>query len=211
MITEAKIACRPREKKTKGYLNKMMREDWVPGIIYGNKQTPVPVFLGRRELSRAFNDHGTRGLFHLEIEGNDTTFPVLVRELQHHPLNGQVTHIDFLVVDMYRKITSSVVVQFEGEEELRANDGILQVEAKEIQVSCLPNNLPESFLVDVSGLNVGDKVTVADIPSSVGVEILDEPLMLIATVLSPTRPLDESQEDQDTEQGRSETGSPENV
>lgn len=203
MTIEARIACRPREKKTKGYLNKMIREDWVPGIIYGKSQTPVPVFLGRRELNRIFSDHGTRGLFHLEIEGNTAAYPVLVRDMQHHPLNGQVTHIDFLLVDMYQKINSSVIVQIEGEEELRANGGILQVAAKEIQVSCLPDNLPESFLLDVAEFSVGDKVTVADIPVPVGVEILDEPLMLIATVLAPSRPLDEP-EDQVTDQENTE-------
>ncbi len=207
MTIEARITCQPREKKTRGYLKKMIREDWVPGIIYGKKQTPVPVFLGRRELSRAFSEYGTRGLFNLEMQGNTAALPVLVRDLQHHPINGQVTHIDFLLVDMYQKITSSVLVQIEGEEELRGNVAILQVAAKEIQVTCLPDRLPESFVLNVADLDVGDKVTVADIPVPVGVEILDEPLMLIATVLAPSRPLGEP-EDQDTNREDTENQSP---
>lgn len=187
MAIAQKIAGQKREIKGKGYLQEMKRKEFVPGVVYGKDTDSMPLFLGKRELTKTFTNHGSRGLFSLEIEGEAKPFMVLVRELQRNPLSGQINHVDFLTVNMNEKINSNVVVHIIGEEELLKKGGILQLGAKEIEVSCMPQNIPENFECDVANLGIGDKIVVGDLQVPDGVEILSDPDSVIATSLVPSK------------------------
>ncbi|MGR6837193.1 50S ribosomal protein L25 [Syntrophomonas erecta] len=188
-----------RELKTKGYLNQLKRQEMVPGIVYGNGQDPKPVAIQGRQIQKVFTQYGSRGLFFLNLEEETSPITVLVRELQRHPITGKLVHVDFLAVNMSEKITSTVGIQIIGEEEVVKKEGILQLGAKEVEVSCLPGDLPEYFTCDVSALEIGDKISVGDINVPAEVEVISDPETLIVTVLAPTMATADEPEEENLE------------
>ncbi|MEN6461062.1 MAG: 50S ribosomal protein L25 [Syntrophomonas sp.] len=200
MALGQKIDCKQREIKSKGFLNQMKAKDLVPGIIYGQGQEAKPVFLVGRELSRIIDKHGTHGLFALQMEGEAKPAMALVKEVQKHPLNGKVIHVDFLTVNMNEKIHGTVTIYIHGEDEIINKGGILQAGAKDIEVSCMPQDLPEHLTVDVSGLEIGHKLVIGDLQIPEGVEVTSDPDTMIVTVLAPNRAL----ETQEASEGQAE-------
>lgn len=193
------IACQKREIKSKGYLNQMKRKDFVPGIIYGQGQEAVPIFMVNRELTRILEKHGSNGLFALEMEGETQPAMALIKEVQKHPISGKVIHVDFQTVNMNEKIHGTVAVHLHGEGAVIARGGILQAGAKEVDVTCMPKDLPESFVVDISEMDIGQKVVVGDLTIPAGVEITSDPDIIIATILAPSRAAVETQEESEGE------------
>lgn len=195
-----------RELRTKGYLNDLKRRQMVPAIVYGQEKQPLPIALEKRQLTRVFNHFGYRGLFSLELEGEKAPLMVLVREVQRHPVSGDFTHLDFLTVNMTEKITSVVPVQVAGEEEVLSRGFLLQLGAKEVEVTCLPGDLPDAIRCDVSALEVGEKITMGDLQVPPKVEVNDDKEVLVAIVLSPAKAsADEPAEESVESQGESET------
>lgn len=199
MSTALALKCTARTVKNQGYLNEMKRKNYVPGIVYGQGQENLPVFLEGREISRIFDKHGSRGLFSLQIEGQAKPKMVLVREVQKHPLSGKLIHVDLMSVNMDEQIHSSVSVVINGEDEILKNGGIPQLGAKEVQVLCLARDLPEAITVDVSGLNIGQKITVAELTVPEGVELTTDPEIMVITVLAPGRGEIEEEAEAETE------------
>jgi large subunit ribosomal protein L25 len=195
MALGQKIECEKREIKSKGFLNQMKEKEFIPGIIYGHGQEATPVFLAGRELSRIFDKHGYHGLFSLQLKGEKKPKMALVKEVQKHPINGKVIHVDFLMVNMNEKIQSMVTIYIHGEEEVIKKGGILQAGAKEIEIACMPQDLPEYVTADVSELEFGHKIVVGDLQLPQGVEMISDPDTVIATVLAPSRASVETQEE----------------
>jgi len=204
MATAQTLEGKKRDILSKGYLNQMRRKEWVPGIVYGNGNKGVPILLGNRQLLRTFNRYGSRGLFSLQVEGEQKPFMVLIREIQKNPVNGDVIHIDFLEVKMDEEISSSVPVIIQGEEEIENTGGILQIGAKEIEISCLPRDIPEYFTCDVAGLNIGDKITVGDIALLPGVKMVSDLDTVLATVVAPNKAVQDEDVTEENEENAEE-------
>ena len=184
MAQAEKISCQKRDIKTRGYLNELKRNGIVPGTVYGKGVDNQAIYVSLKQLTRTFQAHGSRGLFSLEIDGGSGLM-VVIREIQRNPITGQITHVDFWKVRLDEKINSTVGVSIVGEEEIMKKGGILQAGAKEIEVSCLPQDIPETLVYDIAALEIGDKVTVADLQVPAGVEILTDLETMVATVLAP--------------------------
>jgi large subunit ribosomal protein L25 len=187
MVNAEKLTCLPRELSTRGYLKDLKRRGFVPGTVYGKGMDNQAISLDLRQISRVFQSHGSRGLFSLQIGTANKAVMAVVREIQRHPLTGQLVHVDFWKVSMDEKINNTVGIVITGEEELLKKGGILQAGIKEIEVSCLPQDIPENMTCDVSTLGIGDKITVADLTIPAGVEVLSDQEALIVTVLAPSR------------------------
>ncbi|HBQ26758.1 MAG TPA: 50S ribosomal protein L25 [Syntrophomonas sp.] len=185
MAQAEKISCQKRDIKTKGYLNELKRSGFVPGTLYGKGIENQAISLVSKQLSRIFQVHGSRGLFSLEIDG-DSGLMVVVREIQRNPITGQITHVDFWKVRLDEKINSTVGISIVGEEEIMKKGGILQTGTKEIEIYCLPQDIPETLVYDIAALEIGDKVTVADLQVPQEVEIVTDLDTMVATVLAPT-------------------------
>jgi len=187
----AAINCQRRDVKTKGFLNQLKKNSMVPGVVYGNEMRPVNIATEAKQLGKIFQTHGTRGLFSLGIEGEQVPLMVVVREIQRHPVNGQLTHIDFYQVNMKEKMTATVGIHISGEEDLLARDAIPVAGLKEIEISCMPADLPETIVVDISQLSEGDKVTVANLSVPERVEILTDPDSLVVSIMAPVKEAEE--------------------
>jgi len=198
MAQAEKISCQKRDIKTRGYLNELKRSGIVPGTIYGKGIDNQAISISLKQLTRTFQTHGSRGLFSLEVDGGSGLM-VVVREVQRNPITGHIIHVDFWKVRLDEKITSAVGISIIGEEEIMKKGGILQSGAKEIEISCLPQDIPETLVYDIAALEIGDKVTVADLQVPPAVEILTDLETMVATVLAPSKATDEEEVEEEGE------------
>lgn len=198
------LACQKRELNTKSYLNQLKKNNMIPAVLYGKGQANMLITLEGRQVAKTFHSHGARGIFSLEISGEAKPVMAVIREIQRDPLSRQITHLDFMMINMSEKFTSLVPVVIHGEEEASKNGGIVQFGLKEIEVECLPQDLPENMTYDISNLEIGSTVTVADLQPPAGVEILSNPEAVIVTILAPSKATSEDEEVEAGEEGSEE-------
>jgi large subunit ribosomal protein L25 len=193
MAAAPTLNCKRRELSTGSYLNQMKRNGWVPAVIYGKQQDSQTILLEAKEVKKVFAHTGTRGVIMLQIEGEKTPIMALIRELQKNPISDEYIHIDFLPLNSNEKVHNTVSIHLLGEEELIALGKVLQVMTKEIEVSCLPGDIPESISIDVSTLENGAKVVMGDISLPASVELLQDPSTVICIVMGQTRAEEETE------------------
>ena len=169
---------------------RLRRDGFVPGVVYGHGGEARPFQVPARELRTLLGEGHT--LLDLKIDGA-AAVPVVIKEQQHHPLRGDVVHLDCLEVRLDEKIQSEVAIELEGTEQAPGvrEGGVLEHVGREVTVEALPTEIPENLIVDVSGMEIGDTVTLEAVIAPDGVEFaLGEDVSLeeitIAT-LSPPR------------------------
>ncbi|MGE5544709.1 MAG: 50S ribosomal protein L25 [Bacillota bacterium] len=193
MAKSINLECVKREKSTKGRLNSLRRQDMVPGIIYGKDVSATPLAFRQADLTRIFRTRGTGGLYKLSIRGEEPVM-ALLRDVQRKPMTGEIIHVDFMQVKMTENITAAVPVVVVGDEELVKQGAILQAGLKEVEVECLPGNLPESLHLDISGRSMGDTVLVQDLEHPEGVRIVTDPDTVALVISHPAREVTEIEE-----------------
>ncbi|MEX1111906.1 MAG: 50S ribosomal protein L25, partial [Candidatus Andersenbacteria bacterium] len=121
----------------------------IPGVLYGHGLESKSVQVGEKEFNRVFSETGSTSLVMLTID--DTEHPVLIREVQYHPLKGNVMHIDFYQVRMDEEITAAVPLTFVGESAaVKDKGGVLVRSMDSVEVEALPQNLPHDIEIDIS-------------------------------------------------------------
>ncbi|MCM3715790.1 50S ribosomal protein L25/general stress protein Ctc [Halalkalibacter oceani] len=174
----------PRED-LKGSATRQLRKDgYVPAVLYGNKIESQPVSVEGVDFLKTVREVGKNGLFSLEVSGKNK-HQVMIHDLQIDPLKNEYLHIDFFEVDMTSEIDAAVPVRLTGEAPGEKEGGIVSHLMYEISVKCLPSDIPEEISVDISGLAIGDSIQVADIRSTVQVEITSDDEETIVTVQPP--------------------------
>ena len=177
----------PREKKHKRDAKRLLRMGKIPGILYGPKTEAVGLALDKREFSSRVADLEGSHLVRLKSESTALTDKVaLVKDMQYHPISGEVIHTDLYEVDLTAKITVNVPLHFIGKAEGVVRGGILQPIVREIEVECLPLDIPAFFDVDVSKLDIGDSVHIEELTMPEGVSAVFESNLALVTVVPPT-------------------------
>lgn len=187
MTTTPTLYCRQRELNTRGYLKQMRKNGLIPGVIYGQGETGQSILLDAKEVKRTFVQSGTRGIFMLNVEGAKAPLMVLIRELQKSPIGEGYIHIDFLSLKSNEKVNNVVGIHLLGEEQLSGQGKFLQIMTKEMEISCLPADIPEGISFDISNLDIGDKVTFGDITLPPNVELLQDPDTVICIVMAQNK------------------------
>lgn len=155
-------------------------------MVYGSEVENMTIQVKGKDLDQAMRSQSTNKPFKLDVAG--TNYNVMVYELQRHPVMGNVLHADFKQINMNEKVHTSIPVLMTGDPEY----GVATLVRHSVEVSCLPTNIPESFTVDVDGLNVGDVVLVKDLPIPDNVEIGLDELEVVISVLAPKVVTDEA-------------------
>jgi large subunit ribosomal protein L25 len=151
----------------------LRRADLVPAVIYGLDQKPLHVTCPRRALDTVLQQAGSTSLIHVSV-GGGKALNTLVREVQRDKIKRLVMHVDFLQVDLTRKLRTEVQLNFVNLPKL-VGDVMLSHNLLSISVECLPTNIPNRIDVDCSKLaNADDKLTVADLPKLEGVEYIGD-------------------------------------
>ncbi|WP_148254603.1 50S ribosomal protein L25/general stress protein Ctc [Aidingimonas lacisalsi] len=143
----------------------------VPAIVYGGEKAPHAIAIDKTVFYKAIEEEAFfSSLITLDIEGKKEQ--VVVRDLQRHPYKQLVTHADFLRIDASQELTMHVPLHVVGEENcqgIKEQDGLLHILATDVEVSCLPKDLPEYLEVDISELGLGDTLHISDLKLPAGV------------------------------------------
>lgn len=153
----------------------LRRQGQIPAILYGRHLQPIPITLDAREAERVLRRMTASSLVDIELEGQN--YPALVRERQRDAIKGHLLHVDFQAVSLTEKIRANVGIELVGvSPAVKDWNAILVTPLDELEVECLPQDLPERIVVDVSGLaNIGDGIRVGDLVVSEKIRILNDP------------------------------------
>jgi large subunit ribosomal protein L25 len=186
-VETLEIRVDPRDKKHKRDAKRLLRNGKIPAVLYGPKTAAVPLALDKREFSSRVAGLEGSHLVRLKCESAALTDKVaLVKEMQFHPITGEVIHTDLYEVDLTERITVNVPLHFVGKAEGVVRGGILQPIVREIEVECLPLDIPAYFDVDVSRLDIGDSVHIEELSMPEGVTVVAETNLALVAVVPPT-------------------------
>ena len=166
---------------------RLRREGLVPGVVYGQGGEARPFQVSQRELRTLLSQGHT--LLDLELDGSKAV-PVVIKEEQHHPVRGEVVHLDCLEVRLDEEIQSEVPIELEGTDQAPGvrEGGVLEHVTREVTVEALPTEIPEQITVDVSEMEIGDTVSLATVIPPAGTTFMvDEPEEITIATLSPPR------------------------
>jgi large subunit ribosomal protein L25 len=194
------LSVEPREERGSRSSRRLRRAGFVPGVLYGGSHDEGVAFkVGDRELRRVLVDGSA--LVDVQI-GSEKTVPAILKDRQLHPVRGEVTHIDFLEVDLTEKIRAMVTLELEGADEAQGvkDGGVLDHSTREVEIEALPTDIPERIVVDVSGLEMAATLTLAEITVPEGVELVHEAPeeVTVASVVLPTK-VEEPEIEEETE------------
>src|SRR5215210_9082794 len=179
---------------------RLRREGLVPGVIYGGDGGPEHFAVDARILRNTLAHSGA--ILEVSVDGGQGV-PVLVKDLQRHPVRGEAMHVDLLRVNMAETIHTTVVLELTGAEESPgvAEGGVLNQETRELNIEALPGDIPDSITFDVSGLQMNETVTLSALTAPEGVTLLDDPEeTVLATITPPTlEPAEEADQKADSD------------
>jgi large subunit ribosomal protein L25 len=181
-----KLEVREREDSGSRRTRRLRADGFIPGVLYGKGHARA-IVVPERELRAAMTGpSGLHAILDVVIEGQTTVHPSILAEYQQDPIRGTISHIDLREVRLDQAIHATVTIQLLGEPAGVKTGGMLSLVAREVQVEALPADVPEHIEVDVSQMEVGDVLRLADIPAIDKVTLLDDPHeTVIATVSVP--------------------------
>jgi large subunit ribosomal protein L25 len=159
----------------------------VPGNVYGLDRPAFMVAVSRRRLGEILRrGTGVNTIFTLTLKGEERSREAMIKELQRDPVSDLPVHVDFVRVDPTRVVVVRVPVRLEGlPTGVKNEGGVLDFVHRDVEVECLPANIPEAVVVDVSELHINQHVSVKDLAAVEGVRVLADPDMILAVVSAP--------------------------
>ena len=188
-----------RTSRGNGAARVLRSKGQVPAVLYGPGTEPVLLSVNTLALEQVLKK-STAGevLVNLTIQNGDTTNrTAMIREMQTHPVSRKFLHVDFYEIALDRKLRVGVPVVTKGKSKGVELGGILQIVRREIEMLCLPLEIPDSIELDITDLDIGDAIHVQDIPLKEGLELPDDTNFTVLTVVSPKReeePAEEAEE-----------------
>jgi large subunit ribosomal protein L25 len=179
------VTAEVRDSRGKNEAHRTRREGKIPAVVYGAYQDPISVSVNPREILKIV--HSTTGyntIFNLSVSGNGTT-PVMVVDHQVDPIKGTLLHADFKRIDLTKRIRVSVPVHTSGEAKgVKVQGGLLEVITRSVEIECLPDDIPESFSVDVTELMMGQSKRASDAGLSGSMKLMTAPDTVIAHIVA---------------------------
>ena len=181
------LLCEIRPTRPKGVRHQLRRDGAVPGVLYGPKSSPMAIAVNGIELKNRVAHAATMRIMKLkssaaELDGKH----VLVKDIQRSPVSREILHADLYEVDLNRAIRVNVALRFTGKPAGVADGGILQPLVRDVEVECLPMEIPEFFEVDVSPLGIHDVIHISDMKFAGNVKPIFDSDYAIVSVLPPT-------------------------
>lgn len=153
-----------RNKTGKGDSKRLRAAGRVPAVIYGRDIQPIHVSLHKINMTKVLRKANRNALFNIKLSDSESK-KVIVRDFQKHPISHEYDHVDFQAVSVDRPISVDVDLEFTGTPIGKKFGGIFAVLSKRVKIECLPEKIPETIKIDVSGLNTGDSYHVSDLKS----------------------------------------------
>ncbi|MFM7182772.1 MAG: 50S ribosomal protein L25 [Verrucomicrobiales bacterium] len=173
-----------RRRSGSGALKAMRREGLVPAVIYGKSEPAQNIKVNAREFATLLKDSASEHiLVDLDLEGSKKL--AILQDIQHDPISGGFVHIDFHAVSANETVHAQVSVEIRGESPGLKMGGMVEVLVHELDVACLPKDLPETFLIDVSNLELGGTIHVSELVLPQGVKVEMDPSLVVVHVTEP--------------------------
>lgn len=198
-----KIEVEERKSRGSAASRRLRREGLIPGVLYGRGKNPHVFCIEERALRRALTGPaGLHAILDVVVAGQKTTHPSILKDYQQDVISGRLAHIDLQEVRLDQPIQAQVVIELVGEAAGSIEGGVLSQVTREINVEALPLEVPERIEVDVSPMQMGDTLRLADVAVQEGVTYLDDPEeTVIATVTVPTQIIEPEPEEEELEEG----------
>lgn len=163
----------------------------VPAVVYGTELDPIPVQVDSHDLHVALHtEAGTNAIINLEIEGGDT-LTTMARVIERHPFRNEYRHVDFVTIDLSRKITAEVALHWVGTPEGVKDGGVFSPRRTHVQVQVLPTQIPQFIELDVSAVEIGGSLRIEDLPELEDIEYLEDPDAVVMSVTVPAAEIEE--------------------
>jgi large subunit ribosomal protein L25 len=184
-MKDISLAAERREGKGKGPAHQLRFSGRIPAVMYGPETEPTSLAVEERAFRTAMKQAGGQSaLFTLDVNGKQNK--VILREIQRDPVSNKVLHLDFHAISMNRPIHISIPVHFTGlAKGVKTEGGIMQIVMREVEISCLPADIPEHVEVDVTELGIGDSIHVSELKIA-NATILGEPTRTVVVISAPT-------------------------
>ena len=196
------LTAEKREARPRSTVTRLRRQGRIPGVLYGKNRDNRLLHVDQGELVRLLQQEGSSAVLQLQLEGE--TQAVIIQELQRDPVKGQILHVDFKAIRMDEPVEKEVPLKLEGEAPGEKAGGVLQQQLRYVEIRCLPSQLPGEISVDVSNLEIGDVLTLAEVPLPEGVELLSDPDQVVVSVLEPQTGVDEAEGEGDDETAKTD-------
>jgi len=172
-----------KKREAKKNLEVLRKEGEIPAVFYGAGQTSTPVSVNLIEFKKIWKEAGESSTIKIKLE-DEKMIDVLIQEVQAEPITGEPIHVDFLAIDMTKKIKVEVPLEFIGISGAAKNGiGTLVKVLHELEIEALPKDLPHSISVDLSSLeNVGDQIIASDLKLPTGVTLITDPEEVIVSI-----------------------------
>jgi large subunit ribosomal protein L25 len=179
------LEAQPREAGTKNHARRVRREGKIPAVVYGASKEALPVSVDPRHVLRILrSDSGHNTIFDLALNGGERTKAMIV-DWQYEPIKGHLLHIDLKRIAMDKALRVNVPIVLQGVAEgVKTEGGILEQMLREVEIECLPGDIPSHIDVDISHLTFGKVLRVADLPHNPKLKFLSDANQPVAHVTS---------------------------
>jgi len=187
-MKQTTLNVQPRDLKGKAAAGRLRHTGFFPAVIYAEGRTGVNIQVNEHDFVMMLRSHRSDNMIlDLVVEGADKPFKVMLKAMQNHPLNGRVIHVDFYEVSMDRKIEIEITVRLSGTPVGVANEGgVLEHGLRALKMSCLPGDVLEELVLDISGLHINESLRVSDVAIDTSkYDVLDGDDQVVAAVAVP--------------------------
>ncbi len=185
MRKDITIVAEPRSSRGKNEARRLRVSGQTPGVLYGAGGESVPVAVSPKEVNKILHSKtGYNTIFNLTVTGGETV-PVMVVDWQHDPVKENLLHVDLKRIDLTLRLRVKVPVHTSGEPKgVKLQGGLHELITREVEIECLPDDIPEHFTLDASELSIGESLRASQIPMVGSMKLLSNPEAVISHVVS---------------------------
>ena len=187
-----KIDVNKRElSNKKSFVKELRRQDQIPGVYYSHdSKTSIPFTVDKKVIHEALKSDAQ--VYQISVGSKDRD--VIIKSVQYHPISDQMLHIDLYGVKLDQEVTLKVPIEITGQSEGIKAGGVLNQTLTELEISCLPGNIPQNISIDITELNIGDAIRSGEITLDDTLTLQSDSELLIVSILEPTKVEEESEE-----------------
>ncbi len=185
MRKDITIVAEPRQLRGKNEARRLRVSGNIPAVVYGAGKDPIPVSVNPKAVNKILaSSSGHNTIFNVDLKSEEPT-PVMIVDWQNHPVRGSLLHVDLKRIDLTQRLRVKVPIHTVGDPKgVKLQGGLLEIITREVEVECLPDEIPQAFTVDVSELMLNQSLRASDLPVTGSVTLLSPGDAVIAHVIA---------------------------
>jgi large subunit ribosomal protein L25 len=186
MRKDITIAAEGRATRGKNEARRLRVSGRAPAIIYGTGRDPVAVAISPKEVNKILlSSTGHNSIFDVAVDGG-TPEPVMIVDWSYEPVKGSLLHVDMQRIDLTKRLKVKIPVHVHGEPKgVKQQGGVLDVVTREVEVECLPDDIPEDFRLEIASLEINQAIRAADLPMTNSMKLVMAPEVVIVHIVAP--------------------------